>query len=463
MPELVSLAKKAETVRSLLEKSRAQIALALPRHLTADRMLRVVMTSVRQNPALLECEPISLLGAVIQSSQLGLEPDGVLGQAYLIPYRNKKRGVREVQFQPGYKGLLELARRSGELSSVETRVVHNGDHFRYQFGLAPILEHIPRAEGWGESNELGAPTFVYAIIRLRDGAVQWDVMSAREVESHRQRYSHASDDGPWATAWEEMARKTVLKRVLKLAPASVEVHRAIALDEHAEAGLPQELEAVALTAGVAPPENSTRSTLEKITDEISEKTDGPPTPPHETPVTTTGASATISFTPPAPARVSPVTGAPTWAPPYDAVPEPELAAEDATWAAISSGSQDLPGVSPVTTARESLTTHDEPMACIHGVPLGRMCPACETSAKTPRPAAPTPPPFEPTLERSVTIQKIKNAADALELTEGERKALWKDIVGDIEQKKASLEQLGDVLSWLEAKCKALGIELGGPR
>src|SRR5262245_29341353 len=114
---MIPAKQKIATVRDLLEKSRAQIALALPRHMSADRMLRVAMTSVQRNPLLLDCTPVSLVGAIIQSSQLGLEPDGELGEAYLIPYRNnKKGGQREVQFQTGYKGLLKLARNSGAIS-----------------------------------------------------------------------------------------------------------------------------------------------------------------------------------------------------------------------------------------------------------------------------------------------------------------------------------------------------------
>lgn len=267
MTQMVPVKDRIATVRGMLEKSRPQIALALPKHMNADRMLRISMTSIQRNPALLECEPISLVGAIIQSSQLGLEPDGVLGQAYLIPYRNRKKGTREVQFQPGYKGLLALARRSGDIGGVDTRVVYERDHFKYAFGLAPILEHIPSTE-----EDRGTPTYVYAIVRLKDGAAQFDVMSAGEIESHRKRYSQAQDDGPWVTAWDEMAKKTVLKRVLKLAPASVELQRAISLDEHAEAGLPQDLDAVATAeVGLTSEANSngSGSTLDKLADRLA--------------------------------------------------------------------------------------------------------------------------------------------------------------------------------------------------
>lgn len=256
MSQLMPVQQKAASVRSLLERSKPQIAQALPRgYLTVDRLTRIAMTSVQRTPKLLDCDPISLVGAVIQSAQLGLEPDGVLGQAYLIPYGNK------VQFQPGYKGLLALARRSGDISGVEARVVHEKDIFRYAFGLAPSLEHVPSPE-----EDRGAITAVYAIVRMKDGSSQWDVMSRGEIEAHRKRYSQASKDGPWVTAWEEMAKKTVLKRVLKLAPASVELQTAIALDEHAEAGLSQGLDAVAVAAEVA--EKKTATALDALTESL---------------------------------------------------------------------------------------------------------------------------------------------------------------------------------------------------
>lgn len=268
MTQLLATRDRISTVRGLLEKSKAQIALALPRHMSAERMMRIALTSIQRNPALLECDPISLIGAVIQSSQLGLEPDGVLGQAYLIPYRNSRKGTREVQFQPGYLGLLALARRSGDIDSVDTRVVYERDRFKYAFGLTPVLEHVPSTE-----EDRGAATYVYAIVRLKDGGAQFDVMSVGEIEAHRKRYSRASADGPWVTAFEAMAKKTVLKRVLKLAPASVELQRAIALDEHAEAGLPQDLDAVATAEFGAAMTNGQEApkALDRLADALEEK------------------------------------------------------------------------------------------------------------------------------------------------------------------------------------------------
>lgn len=233
--QIVPQREKVHSIRALLEKAKPQIALALPKHLNADRLIRVAITSVQRTPKLLDCDQTSLLAAIVQSAQLGLEPDGVLGHAYLVPFRNGKTGRYEVQFIPGYKGLVSLARRSGEVISIDTRVVREGDEFHYAFGLEPKLEHRP-----GDAVDDKSITHAYAVIRLRDGGYQFDVLRRAEIESVRKR-SKAAGDGPWVTDFAEMAKKTVLRRALKLAPMSVEAQKAVALDELAEAGVSQEL------------------------------------------------------------------------------------------------------------------------------------------------------------------------------------------------------------------------------
>ena len=160
---LSTVKDKAANVRGLIERCRGQIAMALPKHMTPERMMRVCNTAIQKTPALLDCEPRSLMGAIIQSSQLGLEPDGVLGHAYLIPFNNRKTGRIECQFIAGYKGLIELSRRSGQISTVYAHAVHANDEFRYTLGLDPTLIHKPTS---GEPGDLIA---VYAVCHLRDG------------------------------------------------------------------------------------------------------------------------------------------------------------------------------------------------------------------------------------------------------------------------------------------------------
>lgn len=250
--EIVPVNQKAETIRAMLQQSKQQIALALPKHLSADRMLRISMTSIRRTPQLMTCTPQSLLGAVIQAAQLGLEPDGVLGMAYLVPFKD------ECQLIIGYKGLIDLARRSGQLSTIFARVVYSQDVFEYAYGLNDRLEHIPS----NKSVDPGEITAAYAVAKLKDGATQFEVMTRPEIDAIRKR-SKAGESGPWVTDFPEMAKKTVLRRLCKMLPASVELQRAVALDERADVGLSQNLEDV-VDADVVKPNG--KPTLDSIAD-----------------------------------------------------------------------------------------------------------------------------------------------------------------------------------------------------
>ena len=216
-----------------LERYKSQIALALPKHLNPDRMARIVTTEVRKTPALLECSPKSLFGAVIQASQLGLEPGSALGHCYLLPFRNKKQKARDVQLIIGYRGMIDLARRSGQVISIVARAVYETDTFTYAYGLEDTLEHAPF-----EGKDRGALTHVYAIAKLKGGGVQWEVMTRAEVDAIRAQ-SKAADSGPWVTHYDEMAKKTVVRRLFKFLPVSVEIQTAIGLDEQADAGVDQ--------------------------------------------------------------------------------------------------------------------------------------------------------------------------------------------------------------------------------
>ena len=230
------VAKRNNTIMTLLETYKDQIARALPRHLSVDRMVRIAMTEIRRTPQLLKADPASLFGAVIQAAQLGLEP-GINGQAYLVPFRNGRTGRIEVQFIPGYKGLMDLARRSGKVKKIVARVVREGDEFEYQLGTNEFIRHIPR------SGPDAKAVAAYAVAVLEDGTEQFEVMLREEIDRIRQR-SKAANSGPWATDYEEMAKKTVARRLCKYLPASVELSHAVALDEVAEAGRSQRHEAI---------------------------------------------------------------------------------------------------------------------------------------------------------------------------------------------------------------------------
>ena len=231
--------KQLANVRQLMERSEQQLLTALPKHIKPAYFMRVALTTLQRNPKLLECDPTSFLGALFQCAELGLVPDGFRGQAYLVPFKNNKRTPprMEVQFIPGYRGIIDLVRRSGELSTIDADVVYEKDKFTYTRGFQPTFEHVPYD---GLVEDPGKVTHAYAWFRLKDGSYQLKVMTRREVDKIRKR-SQAANAGPWVTDFEWMAKKTVLKQLCKLAPTSVEVHTALALDDRADINIPQDL------------------------------------------------------------------------------------------------------------------------------------------------------------------------------------------------------------------------------
>lgn len=227
-------ANRPATIIDMLSSTKAkqQLALAVPRHMTADRMARVAMTEIRKTPKLLQADPTTLMGAIMQLAQLGLEPGGALGHAYLLPFENRKAGTVDVQLIVGYRGMIDLARRSGQIVSIEARAVYRDDEFAVTLGLNSDIHHVP---AW-EKADRGPLTFVYAVAKLKDGGVQFDVMSRAEIEKIRAR-SKAANYGPWVTDFDEMAKKTVTRRLFKYLPVSIELQRAVGLDEGAENGI----------------------------------------------------------------------------------------------------------------------------------------------------------------------------------------------------------------------------------
>lgn len=222
------IAANQKSIMGLLEQMKSEIARCLPKHLTPDRMARIAMTELRKTPKLQECDPMSFIAAIMQASQLGLEP-GVMGSCYLIPFNNHKTGKVECNFIPGYRGFLDLARRSGQIKSLVARAVYENDVFEYEFGLEEKITHKPCMD------DKGSLVAVYAIAHLKDGGYQFEVMSKRDVEDIR-RQSKSSGNGPWVTHFDEMAKKTVVRRLFKWLPCSVEIQKAVSLDEQHESG-----------------------------------------------------------------------------------------------------------------------------------------------------------------------------------------------------------------------------------
>ena len=222
---------KANTIRTYLERPEfvAQLKRAVPKHVDVDRLLRVAMTSIRTTPKLLECTPQSLMASVMGCVTLGLETEPTLGQAYLVPYWNSRNKCFEAQLIPGYRGYISLARRSGEVQSISTQVVYNNDFFELQFGLEEKMNHIP-AEG-----DRGEVKGAYVVFRYKDGSHSFDYMPKEDIDKIRTR-SKAGEKGPWVTDYPEMAKKTVIRRHVKVAPLSVELARAAASEDMALGG-----------------------------------------------------------------------------------------------------------------------------------------------------------------------------------------------------------------------------------
>ncbi len=212
-------------VNQLFTQHKKAIQDALPKHITADRMIRIALTELRKTPRLQKCDPLSFLGAVVQASQLGLEPGGALGHCYLIPYGT------ECQLQIGYRGMVDLARRSGHVKRITATIINDCDEWEAEYGTINTLTHKkPRV-----FNKNAVMTHVYAVAEYPDGSCQWELMSKEEIEYIRDTYSSGyrrdPKTSPWTTSFDEMAKKTVVRRLFKMLPTSIEMNQAITIDD----------------------------------------------------------------------------------------------------------------------------------------------------------------------------------------------------------------------------------------
>lgn len=230
--------KLQASFRGMIEHHAPQIKEILPQHMTPEKMIRIMNLAIGRTPALLECTPISVLTSIMLAARLGLAPDGALGSAYLVPFYNKKIGQKECQLIPGYRGLIDLARRSGEVSKIETRLVYPPDVFEVDYGLVRPLIHKPDYR----ATDRGEWYVVWAMATFKDGTVQLEVMTRDEVQG-----ISTAKFGPWVDHFEEMARKTVVRRLAKYLPLSPELAAANLLQAGAEAGKSLVIEAGQIT------------------------------------------------------------------------------------------------------------------------------------------------------------------------------------------------------------------------
>lgn len=234
-----TLAKKngsagALQLRDLLEAQKREIARALPKHLDADRFVRLAWTATRSSPKLLECSPLSIASSVMEAAQLGLEIDGVIGHGYLVPYRNKRTRQPEAQFQIGTRGFILLADQGcGAICDAE--VVCEGDAFEEYRGTTDYLRHSKALRN------RGLPYAVWAKAMIpRDGGLvipKYIIMSAEEVEKvMRVSKSAGYDDSPWKEWPDEMWKKTAIRRLCKQLPLRPQALQAVVQDEYREVG-----------------------------------------------------------------------------------------------------------------------------------------------------------------------------------------------------------------------------------
>jgi recombination protein RecT len=234
-PELKP-APKNTSIQALINKSVAEIGKALPSHMSAERICRIAATTLRKNPLLMECVPMTFIGALFQAAQLGLEPD-VNGQCFILPYKKNKKtpdgwkSEYEAQFQVGYKGYVDLFYRSSRGGTLDFKAVHEKDEFDYEFGTNGYIKHKPALK------DRGAAVAYYAVADI-DGRKVFHVMSRDEVLDHAKKYSKNYDNkdnkfnsySPWATAFDAMALKTVLFQLMKTLPLSAELQKAVSMD-----------------------------------------------------------------------------------------------------------------------------------------------------------------------------------------------------------------------------------------
>lgn len=215
---------KSMSIADLIRAMMPEIKKALPDVITPERFIRMALSALNITPKLQECTQISFLAALMNAAQLGLEPNTVLSQAYLIPYNNK--GTMECQFQIGYKGLIELAYRNPQIQIISAHTVYSNDEFEYELGLNPKLIHRPALSDRGEIR------LFYGMFKLTNGGFGFEVMSKTAMDAYAKEYSKSFDSSfsPWKTNYVEMAHKTMVKKVLKFAPLKTDFSHALSTD-----------------------------------------------------------------------------------------------------------------------------------------------------------------------------------------------------------------------------------------
>lgn len=235
MQNALATKEKPQGIESMIDASVRELKQALPAHMSAERLARIALTCVRMNPTLSECTPLSFMGALFTSAQVGIEP--VADQAYILPFNNSRKvggewkTLKEAQFILGYRGLASLFFRHEKTIALSWGVVKENDEFDYQKGTDSFLHHKPAKTNRGET------VGYWVVAEIAGGGKPFEYMSVEECMEHGKKHSKSAQNGnfgpksPWTTNPDSMCLKTVLKQLMKLLPCSVELRRAVAADE----------------------------------------------------------------------------------------------------------------------------------------------------------------------------------------------------------------------------------------
>ena len=226
----LAAARPQDGIQRMLTKAWPRIAAVMPKHMSSERLYQLAVSAINQTPKLAECSAPSLLSCVMKCSALGLDPSNVdgLGRAYILPFFNRKVGGYEATFILGYKGIIDLARKSGQLKSIHAQAVYRGDTFEFlEDEEGQHFKYRPNMDAPHTPDNL---TDVYVSARLLDNGLVFEHMTKAEVDAIRKR-SKSANNGPWVTDYEAMALKTVIRRAARYLPMSTEAQQAVAADE----------------------------------------------------------------------------------------------------------------------------------------------------------------------------------------------------------------------------------------
>ncbi len=237
------------TIQTILIKKKASLMALMPTHVNCEAFLRTALT-LASKKEFEDCCPITFLTSYATAAQLGLQPNSPLGHCYLLPFLNK--GIRQVQLMLGYKGMLDIARRSNQLKSISAHVVYKDDEFYISLGLNPTITHTPNLNGTREDDQI---IMVYAVAHLNNDGVQFEYLTIKDVLRAQRSAKNASGEySPWRTDFAEMCKKTAIRKLFKCLPVSLEVAGILNKDEKADT----------LSAGIDYIEN------EEVIDQIEE-------------------------------------------------------------------------------------------------------------------------------------------------------------------------------------------------